>query len=77
MNGLLSNHPSPSAIRLVVAGFLLLFVQTFLLLLAPGTAASLRAMIWLVTLISGASLIAAIVGFPDPPTDHWRRRRGR
>lgn len=77
MNGLLSSHPSPSSIRLVVGGFLLLFVQTFFLMLVPGIASALRAMIWLVTLVSGASLIAAIIGLPDPPTDHWRRRRGR
>lgn len=77
MNGLLSSHPSPSAIRLVMGGFLLLFAQTFFLMLAPGIAGSLRAMIWLVTLVSGASLIAAIVGLPDAPTEHWRRRRGR
>lgn len=77
MNGLLSSHPSPSAIRLAVGGFLLLFVQTFILMLAPGVAADLRAMMWIVTLVSGASLIGALVGMPEPPTDQWRRRRGR
>lgn len=77
MNGLLSDKPSPSAIRLTVGGFLLLFVQTFLLLLAPGTASDLRVMIWLVTFVSGASLIGALCGLPDPPKESWRRRRVR
>ncbi len=77
MNGLLSGKPSPSAIRLTVGGFLLLFVQALLLMLAPGLMLQIRIMIWVVTSLSGVSLIAAVVGLPDPPTEHWRRRHGR
>jgi len=57
MNGLLSEQPSPSALRMAVGGYVLLFVQTFLLLLRPELAGDLRRIIWLVTFVSGASLI--------------------
>ena len=77
MRGLLCDRPSPGAVRLVVGGFVLLFVQTFLLMLMPGIATHLRMIIWLVTLLSGASLIVALVGFPDPPPPGWSRHRGR
>lgn len=75
MNGLLSNRPSPGAIRLTVGGFLLLFVQTFFLLLAPGVASDLRILTWIITLVSGASLIGALCGFPT--TDDGWHRHGR
>lgn len=64
MNGLLSEHPSPGALRLAVGGYVLLIVQTFLLLLTPDLAGDLRGMVWLITLVSGASLIGALCGLP-------------
>jgi hypothetical protein len=75
MNGLLSDTPSPGAIRLTVGGFLLMFVQTIFLLLAPGLASDLRLVIWLVTFVSGASLIGALCGLPT--LEDWRRHRDR
>ncbi len=77
MNGLLDDNPSPGAVRLVVGGSLLLFVQTSLLMLEPGIASHLRVVVSLVSFVSGASLMFALVGFPDPPPTDWRRRRGR
>ncbi|RJG52366.1 MULTISPECIES: hypothetical protein [Sphingomonadales] len=77
MSGLLSGKPSPSSVRLAVGGFVLMFVQTYLLMLAPGIATHLRMIVWLVTFVSGASLIGALVGLPDPPPTDWRRRNGR
>lgn len=76
MRGLLCDRPSPGAARLVVGGFMLLFVQTILLMLLPGIATHLRLIVWFVTLLSGASLIAALVGFSDPPPTGWSRRNG-
>lgn len=77
MRGLLSDKPSPGSVRLAVGGFVLMFVQTYLLMLAPGIATHLRMIVWLVTLLCGASFIGALVGLPDPPNTHWRRRNGR
>lgn len=75
MNGLLSDEPSPGAVRLIVGGYLLMFVQTTFVLLAPDLAGDLRVMIWLVTLVSGVSLIGALCGLPN--ADDWRRFRDR
>jgi ABC-type multidrug transport system permease subunit len=77
MTGLLSEKPSPGSVRLVVGGFVLMFVQTYLLMLVPGIATHLRMIVWIVTFVSGASFIGALVGLPDPPSTHWRRRNGR
>lgn len=75
MNGLLSHEPSPGALRLAVGGYLLLFIQTFLLLLTPDVAGDLRLMVWLITFVSGASLIGALCGVPR--TDDFRGRHDR
>ncbi|WP_447725628.1 hypothetical protein [Sphingomonas koreensis] len=75
MNGLLSEQPSAGALRLAVGGYLLLFVQTFLLLLAPDVAGDLRMIVWLVTLVSGAALVGALCGLPC--ADDFRGRHGR
>lgn len=77
MSGLLSDKPSPGSVRLAVGGFVLMFVQTYLLMLAPGIATHLRMIVWLMTFVSGASFIGALVGLPDPPAAHWRRSNGR
>lgn len=77
MSGLLSGKPSPSSVRLAVGGFALMLVQAYLLMRAPGMAAHLRRIVWLVTFVPGASLIGALVDLPDPAPSHWRRRDGR
>lgn len=77
MSGLLSDKPSPGSVRLAVGGFVLMFVQTYLLMLTPGFASDRRAIVWILTLIAGASLIGAIVGLPDPPPANWRGRHDR
>lgn len=77
MNGLLSEKPSPSSVRLVVAGHVLMFVQTYMVMLVPGFATNVRMLVWVVTFVAGASFIAALVGLPDPPSTHWGRRNGR
>ena len=75
MNGLLSSQPSAGALRLAVGGYVLLFVQTFLLLLAPELAGDLRRIVWLVTFVSGASLIGALCGLPR--AEDFRGRHDR
>lgn len=75
MNGLLSDRPSPGALRLAVGGYVLLFVQTVLLLLEPQLAGDLRRIVWLVILVSGASLIGALCGLPR--ADDFRGRHDR
>lgn len=77
MNGLLSRTPSQSAIRLALAGFLLLVVQSLLLLAVPGVASEARLLVWVITPISAAAYLLALVGFPEPPKQPCRRRRGR
>jgi hypothetical protein len=75
MNGLLSSHPSPAALRLAVGGYVLLFVAAFLLLLEPVIAGQLRMILWIVVLVSGAALIGALCGLPT--AQDFRGRHGR
>ena len=77
MSGLFSDKPSPSSVRLVVAGYVLLFVQTYLVMLVPGLAAQVGVLVRVITFVAGAAFIVALVGLPDPPTTDWRRRNGR
>lgn len=77
MNGLISATPSPAAVRLAFGGFLLLLVQSLLLLLVPGLDSSIRLLVWVLTPIALAAFVAALIGLPDPPARHWRLRRGR
>ncbi|MDF0491117.1 hypothetical protein PX699_22620 [Sphingobium sp. H39-3-25] len=77
MNGLISAKPSQTAIRLAFGGFLLLLVQSLLLLLVPGLDGSVRLLVWVLTPIALVAFVAALVGLPDPPAEHWRRRHGR
>lgn len=78
MNGLMSSTPSPTAIRLAVGGLLFGQVQALILLWGPGlVVGSPRSLVVVLTLLSFASLVAAIVGDSgDDPKDRWRRRRG-
>lgn len=72
MNGLITPDPSPGALRMAVGAYLLLFVQTMLLMLVPVLAIELRPVMWLVTFISGASFIMSLCGLP-----YGRQARGR
>jgi hypothetical protein len=65
MNGLVSGHPSQHAVRLALGGFLLLMVQSLLLLLSPETDDAARSILCVLTPIATVSLIAALVGLPD------------
>lgn len=76
MNGLVSRSPSQGAARLSLGGFLLLIVQNALLLLAPELESDLRGLIWFLTFIALAALVASLVGPPEPSGEHWRRRHG-
>lgn len=77
MNGLVSSRPSPAAARLAFGGFLLLLVQSLLLLLVPDLDGSVRLLVWVLTPIALAAFVAALIGLPEPPSGHWRRRHGR
>ena len=77
MNGLASRSPSQSAVRLALGGFLLLIVQSALLLLQPDFDGDVRGLIWVLTLIAVGALVTALIGPPEPPADHWRRRHER
>lgn len=77
MSGLMSSTPSQSAIRLALGGFLLMHVQSLLLLWAPGLDAGCRALVWVLTPIAFLTLVASLVGMPDPPAPTWSRRHDR
>ncbi|MBS89653.1 MULTISPECIES: hypothetical protein [unclassified Sphingobium] len=77
MNGLISSTPSQSAIRLTVSGFLLMLVQSALLLMTPSLTGDAGTLIWLLTPLALCAFVAALIGVPEPPEEHWRQRHGR
>ncbi|WBQ17657.1 MULTISPECIES: hypothetical protein [Sphingobium] len=77
MNGLTSSSPSPSVIRLTVSGFLLMLVQSALLLLSPELDRASGMLIWILTPLAFSAFVAALIGIPEPPEQHWRHRHGR
>ncbi|PZU64049.1 hypothetical protein [Sphingobium sp.] len=77
MNGLVSSTPSQSAIRLTVSGFLLLVVQSGLLLMSPSLGPDAGMLIWTLTPLALFAFVAALIGIPEPPEGHWRHRHGR
>lgn len=77
MNGLISSTPSQSAIRLTVSGFLLMLVQSALLLMTPSVTGGAGTLIWLLTPVALCAFVAALIGVPEPPEEHWRQRHGR
>ncbi|MHA6766109.1 hypothetical protein [Sphingobium ummariense] len=77
MNGLTSSAPSQSAIRLTVSGFLLMLVQSTLLLMSPSLGAEAGVLIWTLTPLAFCAFVAALIGTPEPPEGHWRQRYGR
>lgn len=77
MNGLISSSPAPSAIRLTVSGFLLMLVQSALLLLSPALDRDSGMLISILTPLAFCAFVAALIGIPEPPESHWRQRHGR
>jgi hypothetical protein len=77
MNGLTSSAPSQSAIRLTVSGFLLLAVQSALLLMSPSLGGDAGMLVWFLTPLAFSAFVAALIGIPEPPERHWRQRHGR
>ena len=77
MNGLISSTPSQSAIRLTVSGFLLMLVQSALLLMTPSLTGDAGTLIWLLTPLALCAFVAALIGVPEPPEEQWRQRHGR
>lgn len=77
MNGLTSSTPSQSAIRLTVSGFLLMLIQSALLLMSPTLGADASMLIWLLTPLALCAFLAALIGIPEPPEGLWRQRHGR
>ncbi|OAN53463.1 hypothetical protein [Sphingobium sp. TCM1] len=77
MNGLTSSAPSQSAIRLTVSGFLLMLVQSTLLLMSPALGDDAGTVIWTLTPLAISVFVAALIGIPEPAEGHWRQRHGR
>ncbi|WP_048577946.1 MULTISPECIES: hypothetical protein [Sphingobium] len=77
MNGLTSSAPSQSAIRLTVSGFLLLAVQSTMLLVSPSLGGDAGTLIGILTPLAFSAFVAALIGIPEPPERHWRQRHGR
>ena len=77
MNGLASSTPSQAAIRLTVSGFLLMQIQSALLLMSPSLDRESGMLIWILTPIAVSAFVAALIGIPEPPEGHWRQRHGR
>ncbi|WP_070157088.1 hypothetical protein [Sphingobium phenoxybenzoativorans] len=77
MNRLTSSTPSQAAIRLTVSGFLLMQIQSALLLMSPSLDRESGMLIWILTPIAVSAFVAALIGIPEPPEGHWRQRHGR
>ncbi len=77
MKGLVSSNPSQHSVRLALGGFLLLLIQSVLLMMGSGLDGHARALLWVLTPIAAMALLAALVGLPDPVPGDWRRRHGR
>lgn len=77
MNGLTSSTPSQAAIRITVSGFLLMQIQSALLLMSPSLDRESGMLIWILTPIAVSAFVAALIGIPEPPEGHWRQRHGR
>lgn len=78
MNGIFSNAPCSSSIRLLVGTHMLLLVQAGLVLWSAPVPGEMQALVLLVFVIGLSAFICAVRG--DSGEDHrdwWRRRRGR
>ncbi|PZU07823.1 hypothetical protein [Sphingomonas sp.] len=77
MNGLISSAPSQAAIRLTVSGFLLMQIQSALLLMSSSLDHDSGLLIWILTPLAVSAFVAALIGIPEPSETHWRQRHGR
>lgn len=74
MRGILSNTPTPSAIRLLVGSHLLLLIQSWLVLRSSQPLDTmLAALVLMLAVVGVAALIAAIAGEPRAPVGAPRR----
>jgi hypothetical protein len=65
MSGLLSPAPSAPAIRLVIGGYLIMLIQSaLLLLLAASLDAHARMLVWTLAPVGLACLFASLIGWP-------------
>jgi len=60
-----------------VSGFLLLLVQSGLLLMSSSLSSENGLLIWILTPLAAAAFLAALIGIPEPPEAHWRQLHGR
>lgn len=78
MSGLTSSRPSQSSIRLTVSGFLMMMVQSALLLLTPTLGRDAGLLISILTPVAGCAFLVALVGIPEAaPARHRRQRHVR
>ena len=78
MNGIFSNAPCPSSIRLLVGTHMLLLVQAGLVLWSAPVPGEMQALVLLVFVIGLSAFICAVRGDSgEDRRDWWRRRRGR
>jgi len=77
VKGLISSTPSQQSVRLALSGFLLLLVQSMLLMMGPGLESSARTLVLVLTPVATMTLILSLIGLPDPAPVHWRRRHVR
>ncbi|MBO9724169.1 hypothetical protein [Novosphingobium sp.] len=73
MNGLLSSAPSAPAIRLIVAGYLLMLLQIVLLLLAASLDAHARMLVWTLCPLGVGCFAMALAGWPGSETPERKR----
>ncbi|MBT0667385.1 hypothetical protein HT136_03270 [Novosphingobium profundi] len=76
MNGLASTTPSPGAIRLTVSGFLLMLVQSTLLLLSPQLDRDSGVLIGILTPLALCAFTTALIGVPEPTASPGKQRHG-
>lgn len=75
MKGLLSSSPSAPAIRLIVAGYLLMLLQIVLLLVAASLDAHARMLVWTLFPVGVSCFAAALAGWPGGRTRERKRAR--
>lgn len=73
MSGLLSNAPSAPAVRLVVGGYILMLLQSALLLLGPSLDAHARMLVWAVLPFGVACFAVSLSGWPGRNTFEGNR----
>lgn len=78
MNGIFSNAPCQSSIRLLVGTHLILLVQASLVFWARPEDGQIRGLVLLAFIVGFSGFLCAVWGESREPPRHWReRRRGR